>query len=66
MVDPETEYGLTWDEDGFTGILRSTFFDVNTRIDHTVEDYLECILDILVEAIDEHSEGIEWRISTAP
>ncbi|PKU61195.1 hypothetical protein MA16_Dca022907 [Dendrobium catenatum] len=65
MADPKTEYNLTWDEDGFTDILRSTFFDMNLRIDHTVEDYLERILDILVEAIDEHFEGVEWRISTS-
>ncbi|PKU75957.1 hypothetical protein MA16_Dca006004 [Dendrobium catenatum] len=66
MADPETEYGITWYEDGFTDILQSTFFDMNPRIDHTVEDYLERILDTLVEAIDEHFEGIEWRISTSP
>ncbi|PKU85632.1 hypothetical protein MA16_Dca003373 [Dendrobium catenatum] len=66
MADPETEYGLTWDKDGLTDILRSTFFDVNPRIDHTVEDYLERIMDTLVEAINEHFEGIEWRISTTP
>ncbi|PKU68205.1 hypothetical protein MA16_Dca012874 [Dendrobium catenatum] len=58
----ETEYGLTFDEDGFTDILQSTFFDVNTRIDHTVDDNRERIL----EAINEHFEGVEWRISTAP
>ncbi|PKU85608.1 hypothetical protein MA16_Dca003349 [Dendrobium catenatum] len=66
MADPETEYGITWDEDGFTDVLRSTFFDVNLEIDYTVEDYLERILNTLVEAIDEHFEGIEWRISTSP
>ncbi|PKU85446.1 hypothetical protein MA16_Dca003185 [Dendrobium catenatum] len=57
MEDPATEYGLTWDEDGFTDILRSTFFDANSRVNHTVEDYLERILETLVEAINEHFKG---------
>ncbi|PKU63616.1 hypothetical protein MA16_Dca026686 [Dendrobium catenatum] len=64
MADLETEYGLTWDEDGYTDILRSTFFNVNPRIDLIVIDYLERILNTLVEAIDEHFKGVEWRIST--
>ncbi|KAI0518949.1 hypothetical protein KFK09_006387 [Dendrobium nobile] len=66
MADPETEYGVTWDNDGFTDILRSTFFDVNPHIDHTIEEYVECILFALTEAINEHFEGLEWRISTNP
>ncbi|PKU71372.1 hypothetical protein MA16_Dca004213 [Dendrobium catenatum] len=66
MADSETEYGITWDKDGFIDILRSIFFDVNLEIDHTVEDYVERILFALTEAIDEHSEGVEWRISTSP
>ncbi|PKU59122.1 hypothetical protein MA16_Dca014864 [Dendrobium catenatum] len=66
MADPETDYGITWDEDGFVDILQSTFFDVNPRVDLTVKDYLECTLIYLVEAINEHFKGIEWRISTSP
>ncbi|PKU71371.1 NADH dehydrogenase [ubiquinone] 1 beta subcomplex subunit 8, mitochondrial [Dendrobium catenatum] len=66
MEDPATEYGITWDEDGFTDILRSTFFDVNLEIDRTVEGYVERILFALTEAIDEHFEDAEWRISTSP
>ncbi|PKU67387.1 hypothetical protein MA16_Dca022361 [Dendrobium catenatum] len=66
MADPKTEYGLTYDEDGFVDILQSTFFDVNTRVDHTVEDYIERILDTLVEAIEEQFEGVEWSISIDP
>ncbi|PKU67513.1 hypothetical protein MA16_Dca016237 [Dendrobium catenatum] len=58
--------GLTCDEDGFIDIIQSTFFDVNTRVDHTAEDYIERILDTLVEAIEEQFKGVEWRISTAP
>ncbi|KAI0489421.1 hypothetical protein KFK09_029263 [Dendrobium nobile] len=66
MANPETEYGLTYDEDGFVDILQSTFFDVNTRVDHTIEDYIKRILDTLMEAIEEQFEGVEWRISTDP
>ncbi|PKU83601.1 hypothetical protein MA16_Dca019828 [Dendrobium catenatum] len=66
MADPETDYGITWDEDGYVDILQSTFFDVNPRVDFTVEDYLERTLIYLVEAIDEHFEDIEWRICTNP
>ncbi|PKU69737.1 hypothetical protein MA16_Dca027494 [Dendrobium catenatum] len=66
MVNPEIQYDLTYDEDGFVDILQSIFFDVNTRIDHAVEDYIERILDTLVEAIKEQFEGVEWRISTNP
>ncbi|PKU67618.1 hypothetical protein MA16_Dca017695 [Dendrobium catenatum] len=66
MADPEIECGLTYDDDDFVDIFQSTFFDVNIRIDRTVEDYIERILDTLVEAIEEQFEGVEWRISTAP
>ncbi|PKU59808.1 hypothetical protein MA16_Dca027694 [Dendrobium catenatum] len=66
MADPTTEYGITWDEDSFTDILRSTFFDVNLETDLSIEDYVERILFALTEAIDEHFEGLEWRISTSP
>ncbi|KAI0519926.1 hypothetical protein KFK09_007388 [Dendrobium nobile] len=64
MADPDTDYDITWDEDGYVDILQSTFFDVNPRVDFTIEDYFERTLIYLVEAIDEHFEGIEWRIST--
>ncbi|KAI0497398.1 hypothetical protein KFK09_020622 [Dendrobium nobile] len=63
MADPETEYGLTWDDDGYTDIFRSTFFDVNPEIDHTIEEYVDRILFQLTEAMEEHFEGLEWGIS---
>ncbi|KAI0497067.1 hypothetical protein KFK09_023395 [Dendrobium nobile] len=66
MTDPETEYGHSYDEHGFVCILHSTFFDVNPRIDHSVEDYIERILDTLVEAIEEQLETVEWRFAADP
>ncbi|PKU87359.1 hypothetical protein MA16_Dca008455 [Dendrobium catenatum] len=59
MADPETEYCITWDDDGYTDIFRSTFFDVNPEIDHTIEEYVDRILFQLTEAIDEHFEGMD-------
>ncbi|KAL0909670.1 hypothetical protein M5K25_020558 [Dendrobium thyrsiflorum] len=53
MADPVLDSGFVYDKQGFIHILHSTFFDVNPRIDHTVEEYVERILDTLVEAIEE-------------
>ncbi|PKU83979.1 hypothetical protein MA16_Dca006454 [Dendrobium catenatum] len=53
MADPDLNYGIADDEQGFVHILHSTFFDVNPNIDNTVEEYVERILDTLIEAIEE-------------
>ncbi|KAL0904423.1 hypothetical protein M5K25_026529 [Dendrobium thyrsiflorum] len=41
MADPDLDSGIVYDEQGFIHILHSTFFDVNLRLDHTVEEYVE-------------------------
>ncbi|KAH0460740.1 hypothetical protein IEQ34_008315 [Dendrobium chrysotoxum] len=49
MADPDLDFGIVYDEQGFIHILHSTFFDVNPRIDNTFDEYVERILDTLVE-----------------
>ncbi|KAH0467386.1 hypothetical protein IEQ34_004624 [Dendrobium chrysotoxum] len=62
MADPDVDFGIVYDERGFVHILHSIFFDVNPRIDNTVEEYVERILDTLVEAIEEQLSNIQWHI----
>ncbi|KAH0468462.1 hypothetical protein IEQ34_003495 [Dendrobium chrysotoxum] len=57
MADPDLDFGIVYDEQGFIHILRSTFFDVDPEIDHTVEGYVERILDTLAEAIEEQLDN---------
>ncbi|PKU74064.1 hypothetical protein MA16_Dca011774 [Dendrobium catenatum] len=66
MADPDLDYGLSYDEQGFACILHSTFFDINPCIDHTVEEYVEHILNTLVEAIEEQFGTVQWRITSEP
>ncbi|KAL0925025.1 hypothetical protein M5K25_003331 [Dendrobium thyrsiflorum] len=61
MADPDLDSGIVYDEQGFIHILHSTFFDVNLRIDHTVEEYMECILNTLAKAIKELG-NVQWHI----
>ncbi|KAH0460510.1 hypothetical protein IEQ34_011173 [Dendrobium chrysotoxum] len=53
---------IVYDEHGFVHILHSTFFDINSRIDNTVEEYVERILDTLVEAIEEQLGNVQWHV----
>ncbi|PKU76624.1 hypothetical protein MA16_Dca001229 [Dendrobium catenatum] len=66
MADPDLDYGLAYDKQGFVHILHSIFFDVNPNIDNTVEEYVDHILDTLVEAIEEQLGTVQWRIATQP
>ncbi|KAL0908159.1 hypothetical protein M5K25_022633 [Dendrobium thyrsiflorum] len=66
MADPDHDSRIVFDEQGYVHILHSTFFDVNPRIDHTVEAYVERILDTLVEAIDEQPGNVQWHIASDP
>ncbi|KAH0450470.1 hypothetical protein IEQ34_021162 [Dendrobium chrysotoxum] len=63
-MDSEIDFGYAYDEQGFVHILYSTFFDVNPRIDHTVEEYVERILDSLVEAIEEQLDNAQCGIES--
>ncbi|KAH0453955.1 hypothetical protein IEQ34_018279 [Dendrobium chrysotoxum] len=64
MADPDLDFGIVYDEQGFIHILHSTFFDVDPEIDHTVEGYVERILDTLAEAIEEQLGNVQQRIAT--
>ncbi|PKU86146.1 hypothetical protein MA16_Dca001977 [Dendrobium catenatum] len=66
MADPYLDYGLSYDEQGFVCILDSTFFDINPRIDHTVEEYVERILDTLVKAIEEQLGTVDHEGRVCP
>ncbi|KAL0919805.1 hypothetical protein M5K25_011925 [Dendrobium thyrsiflorum] len=62
MADPDLDSGLVYDEQDFIHILHSTFFNVNLKIDHTVEGYVERILDTLAEAIEEQLGNVQWHL----
>ncbi|KAL0917083.1 hypothetical protein M5K25_012124 [Dendrobium thyrsiflorum] len=66
MADPDLDSGIVYDEQGYIHILHSTFFNVNPRIDHTVEGYVERILDTLVEAIKEQLGNVQWNLASDP
>ncbi|KAL0909415.1 hypothetical protein M5K25_020285 [Dendrobium thyrsiflorum] len=66
MADPDLDTSIVFSEQGYIHILHSTFIDVNPRIDHTVERYVERILDTLVEAIEEQLDNVEWHLASDP
>ncbi|KAL0914260.1 hypothetical protein M5K25_014589 [Dendrobium thyrsiflorum] len=66
MADPDLDSGIVFDEQGYIHILHSTFFDVNPRIDHTVEEYVERILDTHVEAIEEQLGNVQCHLASDP
>ncbi|PKU63253.1 hypothetical protein MA16_Dca014719 [Dendrobium catenatum] len=61
MADPELDYGFAYDEQGNINILHSTF-DFNLEIDHSIEEYVDCIMFTLSEAIDEQLANVPWQI----
>ncbi|KAL0914289.1 hypothetical protein M5K25_014624 [Dendrobium thyrsiflorum] len=66
MADPERDFGMTYDEQGYVHILHSTFFDVELEVDHTVEGYVARILDTLVDAIKEQLGKVQWHLASDP
>ncbi|PKU64188.1 hypothetical protein MA16_Dca005111 [Dendrobium catenatum] len=66
MSDPNLDSGFVYNDQGNVDILRSTFFDVNLEIDNSVEEYLDCIIFTLSEAIEEQLANIQWKITFAP
>ncbi|KAL0916669.1 hypothetical protein M5K25_014197 [Dendrobium thyrsiflorum] len=66
MADPEQDFGMAYDEQGYVHILHSTFFDVDPEVDHTLQGYVERILDTLVDAVEEQLGTVEWRIAADP
>ncbi|KAL0916437.1 hypothetical protein M5K25_013948 [Dendrobium thyrsiflorum] len=66
MADPERDFGIVYDDQGFIQILQSSFFDVNPEIDHTVNDYIDRILETVVLAVEDQLEIVEWRLAADP
>ncbi|KAL0905085.1 hypothetical protein M5K25_027261 [Dendrobium thyrsiflorum] len=66
MADPERDFGMAYDEQGYVHILYSTFFDVDPEVDHTTQGYLDRILDTLVDAVEEQLDIVEWRLAPDP
>ncbi|KAL0904056.1 hypothetical protein M5K25_026128 [Dendrobium thyrsiflorum] len=67
MADPERDFGMAYNEQGcYVHILHSTFFDVDPEVDHTVQGYIDRILDTLVDAVEEQLGTVEWRLAADP
>ncbi|KAL0915794.1 hypothetical protein M5K25_013250 [Dendrobium thyrsiflorum] len=66
MTDPERDFGILYDDQGFIQILQSPFFDVDPEVEHTVNDYIERILETVVMAIEDQLGTVEWRLATSP
>ncbi|KAL0922915.1 hypothetical protein M5K25_006945 [Dendrobium thyrsiflorum] len=66
MADPERDFGMVYDDQGFIQILQSLFFDVDPEVDHTVEEYVARILDTIVLAVEEQLGTVEWRLASDP
>ncbi|PKU85267.1 hypothetical protein MA16_Dca010426 [Dendrobium catenatum] len=65
MVDPELAYGFAYDEQGNVNILHSTF-DFDPEVDRSIEEYVDCIIFTLLEAIDEQLSNVQWQIVSRP
>ncbi|KAL0915675.1 hypothetical protein M5K25_016110 [Dendrobium thyrsiflorum] len=66
MADPERDFGIVYDDQGFIQILQSPFFDVDPEVDHTVIEYIARILDTVALAVEDQLGTVEWRLATDP
>ncbi|KAL0916438.1 hypothetical protein M5K25_013949 [Dendrobium thyrsiflorum] len=66
MADPERDFGMVYDKQGYVQILQSTFFDVDTEIDRTIEGYVARILDTLVLAVEDQLGTAQWYLASDP
>ncbi|KAL0925689.1 hypothetical protein M5K25_004054 [Dendrobium thyrsiflorum] len=66
MADPERDFGLVYDDQGVIQILKSPFFDVNPEVDHTINGYIDRILEIVVLAVEDQLGTVEWRLAADP
>ncbi|PKU88095.1 hypothetical protein MA16_Dca020066 [Dendrobium catenatum] len=66
MANPDLDSGFVYNEQGNVNILRSTFFDVNSEVDNSVEEYLDRIISTLSEAIEEQLANVQWQIASGP
>ncbi|KAL0910926.1 hypothetical protein M5K25_019022 [Dendrobium thyrsiflorum] len=66
MADPERDFGIVYDDQGFIQILQSLFFDVDLEVDHTVNDYIDRILETVVLAVEDQLGTVEWHLAADP
>ncbi|KAL0920432.1 hypothetical protein M5K25_009569 [Dendrobium thyrsiflorum] len=66
MANPEHDFGIVYDDQGLILILQSPFFDVDPEVDHTVNDYIERILETVVMAVEDQLGTVEWRLAADP
>ncbi|KAL0928019.1 hypothetical protein M5K25_002252 [Dendrobium thyrsiflorum] len=66
MADPERDFGIAYDDQGLIQILQSPFFDIDPEVDHTVNDYIDRILETVVLAVEEQLGAVEWRLAADP
>ncbi|KAL0912805.1 hypothetical protein M5K25_016212 [Dendrobium thyrsiflorum] len=59
MADPECDSDFVYNKQGFVDILRSPFFDLNPEVDDSIEEYVECIIFTLLNAIEEKLSNIK-------
>ncbi|KAI0519412.1 hypothetical protein KFK09_006859 [Dendrobium nobile] len=66
MADPERDHGFVYDHQSLADILQSPFFDLNLKVDDTVDVYIDRILFTLAPSIEEHLPSGPWRIIGHP
>ncbi|KAL0914194.1 hypothetical protein M5K25_017705 [Dendrobium thyrsiflorum] len=66
MANPERDFGIVYDDQGFIQILQSLFFDVDPEVDHTVNDYIDRILETVVLDVEDQLGTVEWRLAADP
>ncbi|KAL0916295.1 hypothetical protein M5K25_013793 [Dendrobium thyrsiflorum] len=62
MADPEQDHEFVYNEQGHADILNSPFFDINSEVDQTVEEYVERIVFTLATAIDDQLSFVQWQL----
>ncbi|KAL0922245.1 hypothetical protein M5K25_006216 [Dendrobium thyrsiflorum] len=66
MADPECDHGFIYNHQGLVDILQSSFFDLNLKVDNTVDNYVDRILFTLAPSIEEHLPSGHWRLIEHP
>ncbi|KAL0915409.1 hypothetical protein M5K25_015821 [Dendrobium thyrsiflorum] len=66
MADPERDSGFVYNEQGLVDILQSPFFDLNPEVDDSVDEYVECIIFTLSNAIEEQLFTVQGQITAKP
>ncbi|KAL0926585.1 hypothetical protein M5K25_002824 [Dendrobium thyrsiflorum] len=62
MTDSEQDHGFIYDNQGQVDILNSSFFDIKSEVDSTIEEYVERIVCTLAAAIDNQLSPVQWQL----